>query len=332
MSRDSECARKKRAPLFMHELLAALEPGAVVLDLGCGNGSFDYADFPHLSIHAVDRFTPEHLDQFPRHVDFCMSLAEELPYSDSTFDLVIGNFVFEHFSDLASAIREVDRILRRDSYLYMSVPNSRSFEDELYRSLYHGGGHLQRFTFESILHHVYSSTRLKLVSYADWPGGFTYLQDEEAVRHFIFSVLESVRQVSGLDLRMRCNYIMLFRREQTLGFRPVTRVCTYCGAGDGIDDQSQSNDVAWHCRICGRTNSWRRLSLRDKVWLQTDARHLCKRLPPVGHTQPEGGAPDGASSIHPYDLEELRYVAHLSRTLRNSRFSALARKLLRKIL
>ena len=93
------------------------------------------------------------------------------------------------------------------------------------------------------MHQVYRCTGLKLISYDDWPAGFTFWEEHEVLRDFVFSVVESVKQSSSLDLRARSNCIFLFRREESLGYRQVARVCTYCGSGDGIDQPAEADDA-----------------------------------------------------------------------------------------
>ena len=174
----------------MHELLMALPPGGRVLDLGCSKGSFR---FQH-------------------------GAAEELPFPDEMFDLIIANFVFEHTSDFARAISEAERVLARGGSLYMSVPNAKSFEDELYRALFAGGGHRQRFGLETILRAVYAHTGLKLMAFADWPAGFTFFEHREGLRQFTLAVVDVLRRSVNADISLRSNFILTFQKVA----RPAT--------------------------------------------------------------------------------------------------------------
>ena len=88
----------------MDELLSGLDSSATVLDLGCGKGSFDYGNYP-FHIKAVDQHQPPETVRFPDNVEFRKCLSDELPFPDGSFDLVIANFVFEHFSHPARALR-----------------------------------------------------------------------------------------------------------------------------------------------------------------------------------------------------------------------------------
>ena len=58
------------APTTMDELLAMLPAGARVLDLGCGKGSFRYANYDQFAIDALDEFTLSAAPDFPSWVNY----------------------------------------------------------------------------------------------------------------------------------------------------------------------------------------------------------------------------------------------------------------------
>ena len=232
------------------ELLAELPAGGRILDCGCGAGTFDYAAFPHLHIDALDEFVAP-AAPFPAHVQYEQGRAEALPYPDAAFDLVIANFVMEHVTDFPAALREVARVVREGGHFYMAVPNARSFEDALYRGLYRGGGHLQRHTFESVIAAVYRATPLKLTAYAEWPAGFTFLQDREGLRALVAIISDACKETLGVDIAPGSNYLFVFRRERGIGWRSVGRVCGYCGHPAPTET---AGDGAWRCPACGKVN------------------------------------------------------------------------------
>src|SRR5687767_11683358 len=98
--------------LSLRDLLCELPAGARVLDLGCGAGTFDYSSFPHLEIHALDERIDEKVKSFPPHVRFKLGAASAISERDSSFDVVVANFVFEHVPEAAEALREIDRVTR----------------------------------------------------------------------------------------------------------------------------------------------------------------------------------------------------------------------------
>ncbi len=320
-SRQANSLPPSLTPLFQSELLARLQPGDAVLDLGCGKGTFAYNLYPDLRINAVDIAPPE--TQFPSHVTFRLGTAEKLPYDDQSFKLIIAHFVFEHFADFAAALKEADRVLSRDGLLYMALPDARSFDDQLYRAIFAGGGHLQQPTLEWVIREVYRNTSLKLISYADWPAGMSFLGDHEEMRTFVFAVLNAFQRTTGDDLRARSSYVMLFRKETGIGYRTIMRTCTYCGEGDGVDVSAPLGSEAgnWICPACGCTNTLtahgseidlQRLS-DDVTRFETE---FGGRLSRSASGFDRAAAP-GLQSTHnglfsPVEVQELRWLAKLS--------------------
>lgn len=270
------------APTTMHELLALLPDGARVLDLGCGRGSFRYADYARLAIDALDEF-PAPAEPFPGHVRFLRGTAEALPYRAATFDLVIANFVLEHVRDFPGAIREVARVLRPQGYFYMAVPNARSFEDALYRALYAGGGHLQRHSLHSVIATVYGMTPLKLIAYNEWPAGFTFLEDGEALRALVDQFAAACREALAIDLRASSNYLLVFQRQQGIGRRVTRAACGYCGSGA---PDAAGAEREWTCPSCGRRNGGYARGEATDERLAADVRALWERHPHVRPAAP----------------------------------------------
>lgn len=295
-------------PATMTELLAALPEGARVLDFGCGKGSFPYGAFPHLAIDALDTFPPARAQPFPAHVRYRQGEGKALPYAAASFDLAIANFVLEHVRDFPGAIDEIARVLKAGGHFYMAVPNVLSFEDALYRSLYTGGGHIQRHTVESVLATVYGRTALKLVAYIDWPAGFTYLDDYEGLRALAGQVAAACRESLGIEIRLRNNYIFVFQLRQGRGWRQFAAGCGYCGAASVA---APTPGADWTCSACGRLNrAYSGADAGDRR-LEADMQALWQRHPYVRPASPPGG-------ITPDDLKRRAKLA--LRMLRWGRF------------
>jgi SAM-dependent methyltransferase len=58
---------------------------------------------------------------------------ENIPFSDSSFNIVIANHILEHIKDYNKAIREIKRVLKTDGYAILQTPYSpviyENFED-----------------------------------------------------------------------------------------------------------------------------------------------------------------------------------------------------------
>lgn len=98
----------------------ASQPGAAVLDVGCGAGHASFAVAssarsvvacdPTESMLAVVREQAE--QRGFAHLTTTLGTAEQLAFADAQFDVVISRYSAHHWLDVPVAIREVDRVLR----------------------------------------------------------------------------------------------------------------------------------------------------------------------------------------------------------------------------
>ncbi len=103
--------------------LGPVNKGEAVLDIGCGAGVDTLVAAimvgPHGKATGID-LTPDMLKQAKKHlkktslknVTFQEASAEQLPFPDGAFDVVISNGVFNLIPDKAKALREVIRVLK----------------------------------------------------------------------------------------------------------------------------------------------------------------------------------------------------------------------------
>jgi SAM-dependent methyltransferase len=126
----------------MHEILRNLQPGSLVLDLGCAEGSFPQEATP-ATVVRVDREAPKNRTDAAR---FVQTDAASLPFPDGAFAAVVSNHSLEHFGDLAGALREIGRVTNAHGSLFIAVPDSSTLTDKLYRWVAKGGGHVNAFT------------------------------------------------------------------------------------------------------------------------------------------------------------------------------------------
>jgi SAM-dependent methyltransferase len=123
----------------MLNLLRRLPANARILDLGCGNGSFDASglDATVIGVDLETGWSP------PRN--FVLGDASALPFAAGAFHCVISNNSLEHVPDLDGCLAEIKRVLKPDGWLYAAVPDSTTLTDRLYRWLADGGGHVNPF-------------------------------------------------------------------------------------------------------------------------------------------------------------------------------------------
>jgi SAM-dependent methyltransferase len=228
-----------------------------VLDIGAGHGSFEYCSFAANTI-GIDTEIP--LDGKPSlKTRFIRCEAEALPFTSNLFDAVVGNFVFEHFSIPERVLGEIQRVLKPSGLLYVAIPNSASLEDKLFRLLGGHRYHHQRYSFYSFVRIVYQSTTLKLISFADWPAGFTWLNSEPSgnlLRRAVLRSLKSCKQLLISHSENDSGFVLLFKKESLLGYRTITDVCSNCGAGATVVVAVASK---WECTQCGHSNRARKV-------------------------------------------------------------------------
>lgn len=146
-----------------------IEPGAAVLDLGCGGGRHAFsclragahvvaldADEVELKKVAAVSTAMEEEEQVTAG-GLCSPIrasALELPFCDSSFSCVIAAEVLEHLPDDAGALAELVRVLRPGGRLAVTVPRyGPELVNWMLSAEYHEipGGHVR----------VYSRTRLE---------------------------------------------------------------------------------------------------------------------------------------------------------------------------
>lgn len=105
-------------------------PGQDVLDVGCGTGQFTAALAPAVtpggSVTGLDPSAPmidycrrRHTDD---HLRFEIGTAENLPFDDHTFDLVVSSLAIHHIpaDHRATAVREMFHVLRPGGRLLLA--------------------------------------------------------------------------------------------------------------------------------------------------------------------------------------------------------------------
>ena len=105
-----------------------------VLDVGCGGGFF-LKEVRQIAASAlgVDLSTEALLiaaQVNPKKL-LAQASAEDLPYGDKTFDCVFCLGSLEHFLDISKALAEMKRIVRKDGWIFLMVPNLFWYKDIL---------------------------------------------------------------------------------------------------------------------------------------------------------------------------------------------------------
>jgi len=114
-----------------HWLLGRVEPGAVVLDLGCGAGtdlliaaqmagSTGHAIGVDMTASMLERAAASAAEMGLFNVELHESLIETLPLEDASVDVVISNGVIDLVPDKDAVFDEIDRVLRPGGRLQLA--------------------------------------------------------------------------------------------------------------------------------------------------------------------------------------------------------------------
>lgn len=105
-----------------HILPPKMPAGSLVLDLGCGAGQTLIAAYPDRTTFGldVDHSVLKLGKTLSKDVRFCCGKAEELPYRDDAFDLVIAR-VSLAYTEVERSLSEASRVLKPGGRLWMTL-------------------------------------------------------------------------------------------------------------------------------------------------------------------------------------------------------------------
>jgi ubiquinone/menaquinone biosynthesis C-methylase UbiE len=98
--------------------------GKRILDIGCGMGMY-VSQFRQFSseVHGVD-VDPDKVERASAWLpNLHVAQAEDLPFPDSSFDVILLNEVIEHVEDDVQTIREAYRVLAPGGHIVIYAPN-----------------------------------------------------------------------------------------------------------------------------------------------------------------------------------------------------------------
>jgi SAM-dependent methyltransferase len=173
-----KCAPLRRggATPDMDNILRALNNKQIAVDLGRGGGSFSYASYQCKIIGIDVALNLSTLYRDGSRIQYLRSTAAEMPIAAHSVDAFICNHTFEHFPDYKKVLSEISRVLKPTGMLWIAVPDGYGFDDALYRFIFGGGGHLNRFTHDQLVNEVQDQTDLRLVQSITLFSGFVYLK------------------------------------------------------------------------------------------------------------------------------------------------------------
>jgi SAM-dependent methyltransferase len=239
--------------------------GERLLDVGCAGGN---AQASSLDCTVIG------LDEDSAVCPTVVGNAQSMPFPAASFDYVVCHHVLEHVLDPVPALREVTRVLKPTGGLSVAVPDGHGLCDGVYRYLFEGGGHVNRFRRSEIVSLVETHTGLRLVRWRKLYSSFSYLST-------ILPLLESPPpdlQPRLLRLRhlpkraIRAAHAALYFGSRLLGdglygwafyferSAPTTptelpamiNVCVHCGAGCPAADLRRLSYLTALCPACNK--------------------------------------------------------------------------------
>ena len=123
LSRVPDATVESFAGVANHWTLGRIEPGSIVLDLGCGAGTdlliaaqmagpSGRAIGVDMTASMLERARASARQMGIDHVELLESLIEALPLEDASVDVVISNGVIDLVPDKDAVFDEIDRVLR----------------------------------------------------------------------------------------------------------------------------------------------------------------------------------------------------------------------------
>jgi 2-polyprenyl-6-hydroxyphenyl methylase/3-demethylubiquinone-9 3-methyltransferase len=101
-----------------------------VLDIGCGGGlACEFLAKRGANVSGIDlsfnsiKTAQEHAKKSNLQIDYQCGVAENLPYGESTFDVVVCLDVLEHVEDWEKAISEIYRVLNKNGIFLFDTIN-----------------------------------------------------------------------------------------------------------------------------------------------------------------------------------------------------------------
>jgi SAM-dependent methyltransferase len=206
-----------------------------------------------------------------------------MPFASASIDLVVCHHSLEHVVEIDKTLSEIERVLKPKGRFYVAVPNGHGLCDAIYRFVFEGGGHVNRFRRSEVVGMIESRVGIRLVRWSKLYSSFAYLWrlDElleappaglskrllafrrlprRSLRVFQWLLCVGTRlmdRVFGTDLAVYGWALYFERSEEPLVEEPAyLNVCLNCGAGGEAASLERSSRFAYWCAICDTPNPY----------------------------------------------------------------------------
>ena len=270
-------------PADVYDWIAQLKSNQWVLDVGAGAGSFPGAEFSCAWLALDD--DPAALATTVRY-SRVTGRGHQLPVAGGSIDLLICHHALEHLAPLDETLAEMARVLKPGARCYISVPNGYGLCDAIYRLVFLGGGHVNRFRRDEVVSLVEQRLQVRLVAWHKLYSSFVYLRKlmelletpPPKLPRRLLAISWLPQSCVGLVQRMlyvgtrfldrwlRTDlsvYGWAFYFEKPAG-QPVVEqpgfvnVCLYCGTGQPAAGAPRTGWLTCRCPNCSRTYPYTR--------------------------------------------------------------------------
>lgn len=99
-----------------------INQGNIILDVGVGHGRLLSKIDIDVKKFGIDISLHNLLESKKKGIDVCMAKAEELPFNENCFDIVVCTDVLEHALDINTVFNEIKRVLKPQGKFIVRVP------------------------------------------------------------------------------------------------------------------------------------------------------------------------------------------------------------------
>ncbi|MEA2104350.1 MAG: class I SAM-dependent methyltransferase, partial [Candidatus Cloacimonadota bacterium] len=134
-----------------------------ILDIGCATGGFlhylESKGYIHLcGIDITDDYVNLASKFKSDEIEFKKGFADNIPYNNNYFDIIVIDQVFEHCIDLHKTFEEIQRVIKPSGILCVGIPNAAAYQQQLFFEYYWFllREHIHHFsakTFEQLARH-----------------------------------------------------------------------------------------------------------------------------------------------------------------------------------
>jgi len=254
----------------IYDWIGEMRSNQRVLDVGAGAGSFPHAAFTCQWLALDD--DPAAYNTEVRYQRL-VGASHQLPVRDASIDLVICHHALEHLPHLSETLNEMARVLKPEGRCYISIPNGYGLCDAVYRYVFDGGGHVNRFRRDQIVTQIESTVGVRLTACQTLYSSFVYLRrlvDFDGPlpiprkiprpviafsQRVLYTGTRLIDRFLGTGLSVY-GWAFFFERQPSRPFQSqpgFINVCPNCGTGQSAETAPRIGLLSTRCPNCNQT-------------------------------------------------------------------------------